>query len=105
MNLSPRELISPLVKQGLQGIEFYYPWQDVTGQPPEWYATIDSQLALLDELAEEFKLILTGGSDYHGPVPGKADLGSIPVPVSRLESLQQRYKALFGKLPSTSKPA
>ncbi len=105
VNVSPRELISPLVKQGLQGIEYYYPWQDVTGQPPEWYATIDSQLALLDELAEEFKLILTGGSDYHGPVPGKADLGSIPVPVFRLESLQQRYKVLFGRLPSTSKPA
>ncbi|MFX1341089.1 MAG: PHP domain-containing protein [Promethearchaeota archaeon] len=105
VNLPLRELISPLIKQGLQGIEYYYPWQDVTGQPPEWYATIDSGLALLDEIAKEFKLILTGGTDYHGSVPDKADLGSIPVPVTRLESLRQRYKALFGKLPLASKPA
>ena len=105
VEVPPRQLIETLVPFKLQGIEYYYPYQQMTGQSAEWYATIDSNLALLKELAREFDLILTGGSDYHGAVPGKAELGSIPVPASVLDQLRQRYKTLFGVLPSPLKAA
>ena len=105
VEVSPRQLIETLVPFKLQGLEYYYPYEQVTGRSPEWYATIDSNLALLQELAREFNLILTGGSDYHGAVPGKADLGSISVPLAVLDQLRQRYKSLFGILPSPLKAA
>jgi predicted metal-dependent phosphoesterase TrpH len=105
VEVSPRQLIETLVPFKLQGIEYYYPYHQMTGQPPEWYSTIDSNLALLQDLAREYDLILTGGTDYHGAVPGKADLGSIPVPARVLDQLRQRYKALFGVLPSPLKAA
>jgi predicted metal-dependent phosphoesterase TrpH len=105
VEVSPRQLIETLVPFKLQGIEYYYPYHQMTGQPPEWYATIDSNLALLQDLAREYDLSLTGGTDYHGAVPGKADLGSIPVPARVLDQLRQRYKALFGVLPSPLKAA
>jgi predicted metal-dependent phosphoesterase TrpH len=105
VEVSPRKLIETLVPFKLQGLEYYYPYEQVTGQSPEWYATIDSNLALLQELAQEFNLILTGGSDYHGTVPGKADLGSISVPALVLDQLRLRYKSIFGVLPSPLKAA
>lgn len=105
VEVAPRQLIETLVPFKLQGIEYYYPYHQMTGQSPDWYATIDSNLALIKELAREFDLILTGGSDYHGVVPGKADLGVIPVPATVLDQLRQRYKRLFGVLPAPIKAA
>ncbi|MFX0168003.1 MAG: PHP domain-containing protein [Candidatus Hodarchaeota archaeon] len=105
VEISPRQFIEMLIPSQLQGIEYYYPYHQVTGLSSEWYAAIESNLALLHELAQEYDLIITGGSDYHGAVPGKADLGSLPVPAKVLEQLQQRYKTLFGTLPSPLKAA
>lgn len=100
VDVSPVSLIGELVMKNLQGIEYYYPYENVANKPPTWYSQIESQLVLLKELAQKHDLILTGGTDYHGHIPGKADLGSIPVPAPVLEKLKLRYKRLFGAFPS-----
>jgi predicted metal-dependent phosphoesterase TrpH len=105
VKVEPKELIRKLVAEGIQGVEYYYPYDQVAGQSDEWYSNIGSNLEKLRLLAIKQGLILTGGTDYHGVIPGKADLGSLPVPSSVLESLQQRYEKLFGTIPSASKPA
>ncbi len=50
-----RKLLNTFVDFGLQGIEVYHP--DHSVQQHEFYST----------LANEFELLVTGGSDYHGP--------------------------------------
>jgi predicted metal-dependent phosphoesterase TrpH len=105
VDVEPKELISDLVSLRLQGIEYFYPYEQVAGKPQGWYANIEPNLADLMKLAKEYNLILTGGSDYHGFAPNKADLGSIPVPVETLEMLRRRYKDLYGLLPSPRGPA
>jgi len=75
-------LLPELMAAGLRGIEAYY-----TGYP----ATVTDQLLAL---ARRFGLIVTGGSDYHGP--GRlmeATLGGVYVPpkvVRQLEALAQK---------------
>ncbi len=105
VDVSPRELIEKLVKENIQGVEYYYPYHQVAGKPETWYAAIDSQLMLCKELSYKHDLILTGGTDYHGLVPGKADLGSIHIPAVVLDQLRARYKRLFGAFPSPLMPA
>jgi predicted metal-dependent phosphoesterase TrpH len=105
VDVEPNVLITGLVSNRLQGLEYYYPYEQVAGKAPDWYASIESRLAELMTLAKKYHLILTGGSDYHGPIPEKAELGSVPVPVETLEMLRRRYKDLFGMLPFPSGPA
>lgn len=105
VDVSQSDLIRELVGEGVQGVEYYYPYQQVSGKSESWYAEIASQLMLIKDLARKHNLILTGGSDYHGPVPGKADLGSIQVPAVVLDQLRSRYKQLYGALPSPLRPA
>jgi len=105
VDADPEELISELVSFRIQGIEYYYPYEQVAGKPQKWYTNIEVRRGKLMRLAKEHNLILTGGSDYHGLAHSKADLGSIPVPVETLEMLRHRYKDLFGSLPSHREPA
>ncbi len=105
VDVDSESLISDLVSIGIQGIEYYYPYEQVAGKPQNWYADIESNLRKLMKLAKEYNLILTGGSDYHGPTPKKADLGLVPVPIETLEMLRRRYKDLFGSLPFPRVPA
>lgn len=57
-------LVGELCAAGLEGIEVFYP------------AHTPAMVAALSDLAREYKLFMTGGSDYHGwenePVPGTA---------------------------------
>jgi hypothetical protein len=105
VDVEPEELITDLVRYRLQGIEYYYPYDQVAGKPETWYSNIEQNRIELMKLAKEHNLILTGGSDYHGTSFNKADLGSIPVPVETLEMLRRRYKELFGFLPTLRGPA
>ncbi len=105
VDVSQSELIGTLANENIQGIEYYYPYLQVSGKSEAWYAEITSQLMLIKELARKRDLILTGGSDYHGPVPGKADLGSIQIPAVVLDQLRARYKRLYGAFPSPLLPA
>ncbi|HPF21350.1 MAG TPA: PHP domain-containing protein [Syntrophomonas sp.] len=48
-------LIGNLIKAGIEGVETYYPQHT------------EQQTTAYLKLAEEHKLLITGGSDYHGP--------------------------------------
>jgi len=71
------ERLVALCKEGLMGLEVYYPHH--TGP------VIDQLLAL----ARRFRLVPTGGSDYHGPMEGKPELGSVYVPRRCLRLLRE----------------
>lgn len=98
-------MLAELKPLHIQGVEYYYPYNQVAGKSDHWYANIESRQAELMKLAKDYELIITGGSDYHGAIPEKADLGSVPVPVETLEMLRRRYKELFGSLPFAKGPA
>ena len=76
-----RELIERCMDHGLRGIECRY-----SGYSPE-------QSAYLERLAEEYGLLKTGGSDYHGSHKAHIALGSgidgnLEVPYEWLERLK-----------------
>ena len=76
-----RELIERCMDHGLRGIECRY-----SGYSPE-------QSAYLERLAEEYGLLKTGGSDYHGSHKAHIALGSgiggnLEVPYEWLEGLK-----------------
>jgi predicted metal-dependent phosphoesterase TrpH len=71
------ELIDQLVDAGLMGIEAYYP--EHSRGLIEHYKNV----------AEKYHLVLTGGSDFHGPRTGRAALASVAVPESVIESLEK----------------
>jgi len=79
--------LAELCEAGLVGLEVYYPHH--TAQ------MVDRLLAL----ARRFGLIPTGGSDYHGPMPEKAELGSVYVPRKCLLRLRDSEVARRGSQP------
>lgn len=75
-----KKMLKGLVPAGLDGIETFY-------------TTFNrNQTALLDELAETFGLLRSGGSDYHGHTRGFTKLGvgggCLSVPDSYLETIE-----------------
>ena len=76
-------VIQELIDAGLEGLECYYP--EHTPEQTERYLG----------LAREHGLVVTGGTDYHGPrSPHDADLGSLPVPPEAVEQLKERVRAV-----------
>ena len=72
-------LLPTLVEAGLDGIETFYGLY-----PPE-------TVAWLAGLAQQYGLVPTGGSDYHGqPGLDHAELGSVSVPLQHFEELERR---------------
>jgi 3',5'-nucleoside bisphosphate phosphatase len=69
-------LLPELVRAGLGGIETYYP-----AYTPE----INAQLRAL---ADQFGLIPTGGTDYHGGNITSTELGEVDVPWSTVERIR-----------------
>jgi predicted metal-dependent phosphoesterase TrpH len=83
-------ILRRLVPRGLAGIEVYY------GE----YAP--EQRNRLREIADEWALIPTGGSDYHGPnFKAGRELGSAPVPLECAQRLRLRWESA-ASLPSRS---
>ncbi len=78
-----RALLTDLVGKGLQGIEAHYPEHDA------------SQTRNCLALAEEFKLMVTGGSDFHGAMNPDLRLGSgfgnLAVPDELADRLYERF--------------
>ncbi|MGH2460715.1 MAG: PHP domain-containing protein [Chloroflexota bacterium] len=68
--------VGELVEAGLVGIECYY-----GDYPPE---TVES----LCEIARQFDLIPTGGSDFHGRGIHAADLGDLSIPDESIERMR-----------------
>jgi hypothetical protein len=61
-------LIAGLIDSGLRGIEAYH--SDHTPEQQAHYAALGAELGLL----------VTGGSDYHGPAAPNPELGSVDIP-------------------------
>jgi predicted metal-dependent phosphoesterase TrpH len=75
------KVIAPLVTAGMQGLECYYGDYD------------DQTVSQLLDLAGKYRLIPTGGSDYHGPNMHPTPLGGRFVPGSSLEQLRTQAAA------------
>jgi 3',5'-nucleoside bisphosphate phosphatase len=85
-----KAVLTELIAAGLMGIEVYHP----THSP--------SDIRQLEELCSEHGLLITGGSDYHGPVPDQKlsdcfGLNSLQLPLSLLEPLKQSACSLNSK--------
>ena len=74
--------ISDLVDAGLGGIEVYYPAHDCNA------------VNLWLQVAQHYRLIATGGSDYHGP--GAKAHGTLGYPEVRYEVVEQLQAAIHG---------
>jgi predicted metal-dependent phosphoesterase TrpH len=87
------ERIPEFVEYGLRGVEVYYP-----NHSPE-------DIEMLLEVCQEYGLLATGGSDFHGRgVMGGMALGSVHVPWECVERLREAVSAttvLSGGLPIT----
>lgn len=76
-------LIPSMVNSGLQGIEAYYPQHDEF--TTKYYL----------ELAANYNLVITGGSDFHGyQGDDHADLGTCRVSIGAIRKLLRRAKSL-----------
>ncbi len=76
------EVLSELVAAGLMGVEVYHPSHTPTQQQN------------LEQLCRHYGLLMTGGSDYHGPKPNAKgasfhNLNSLHLPLSLLSQLKQ----------------
>jgi predicted metal-dependent phosphoesterase TrpH len=69
---------------GLDGIEAYH------------YTMTAAQTKQARHLAERFRLVVTGGSDFHGRTSSEAPIGSQRVPARLLDSLKQRAEQIRG---------
>lgn len=69
------EFLEGYVEAGLRGLEVYYPQHE------------GDQVARYRELARRYRLLATGGSDYHGP--GRTELGAVRLPEEALQALRE----------------
>lgn len=80
------EVLPELVKAGLMGVEVYHPQHSI------------SEERVLEELCEQYGLLMTGGSDYHGPQPkpkvGDVDLNSLNLSLDLLDVVKQAAEGL-----------
>jgi len=76
-NNALKDIVAMLVGQGIQGIEVYH--SDLNAK--------DS--AEFKKLADEYKLLITGGSDCHGLGKKEVLLGKVKVPYGLVEKLRQ----------------
>jgi hypothetical protein len=79
-NSALETLLLQLVKEGLRGIEVYYPEHSST------------DIARYKFLAEKYGLVMTGGTDYHGMEGNELDIGvgrgDMRLPYSIVEELR-----------------
>lgn len=79
------DMVETLAAAGLDGIEVAYPYGTERSAD---YADIDVDAAA--DLAAEYGLITTGGSDCHGPGSGKFRLGEVRVTEAELSAIRER---------------
>jgi predicted metal-dependent phosphoesterase TrpH len=84
-----RHSLPALRQAGLVGLETYY----------GTYTRAQEQA--LRALADEYKLIATGGSDFHGPGIHPTPLGGRPVPAEAVERLKAAAQLRRGQTPPT----
>lgn len=79
------ELISKLVKYGLDALEVNYPY-DLIGKANS--EEINFTSGKVKVLADKFNLLKTGGSDSHGTNSDKDFLGEVKIPYNRVKALK-----------------
>jgi 3',5'-nucleoside bisphosphate phosphatase len=79
---NPRAALERLTPAGLTGVECYY---------GEYDTAVQNDLV---ELAAEFGLLTTGGSDYHGEGVKTVDLGGVFVPPESVDRLRDAANAV-----------
>jgi predicted metal-dependent phosphoesterase TrpH len=75
------EVIPGMVEAGLDGIECFH----------TKHSTVTAEHYL--ELADQYRLLVTGGSDCHGMNKGKPLIGTVKVPYQHVEMLKERAAA------------
>jgi hypothetical protein len=76
------DLVAAMVDRGMLGLEVYYPFHT------------SGDLARYRDLCQKYGLIMTGGTDYHGPGFKYPPLGTVTVPDETVARLQE----IAGKL-------
>jgi len=71
------ELILKFAKLGLMGLEAYYP--EYSQEETNFYLN----------LAKEYNLLVTGGSDCHGNAKSEVKIGSVKIPYELVEKLKE----------------
>jgi hypothetical protein len=89
------QVLPELVTAGLMGVEVFHPEHS------------SSQTHRLQELCQKYKLLMTGGSDYHGPAIGtqraaSRKLNGLGLPVDLLKPLKVAARELRLAQPSKS---
>ena len=72
------ELISPMVKAGLGGLEVYYA------------GSTDTVTQFYEKIARKYGLVMTGGSDAHGAAKPHTYVGKMKVPYEVVEQMKRR---------------
>lgn len=88
-------VLPELIDAGLMGLEVYHPNH------------LPHQVRQLRDLCDRYHLLMTGGSDYHGPRPNDepdrhGGLNSLKVPIELLAPLQAASQQLKAKLAMAS---
>lgn len=78
-------IVDELVEAGIDAIEVQYPYG---AAPTEGYVDVSVEDAAA--LAEEHRLLRTGGSDCHGPDSGKFRIGEVRVSEAQLDGLREQ---------------
>jgi 3',5'-nucleoside bisphosphate phosphatase len=90
-NPLPLEVMLPELRDaGLLGLEVYYPGYD---------AVISERLMAL---ARRYRLLMTGGTDFHVVLPERLDLGGIYVPLRAVRRLRSAWERLHADRPPLS---
>ncbi len=76
------DMLPDLLAAGLMGLEVYYPSYDAR--------TTEYLMAL----ARKYGLLLTGGTDFHGILPDRIDLGAIYVPMKAVRRLRGAWERI-----------
>lgn len=74
------ELIPRLVREGLGGLEVYYP------------NCLPSIVEFYERIAQKHNLVMTGGSDAHGKAKKHTYIGKLKIPYELVERLKERIK-------------
>jgi len=81
------KLLVQLIDEGLQGLEVMYPYNKVSRKTP---ITEKENEKIEDDLiyfADKYKLIKTGGSDFHGENKPNVSLGEVIIPEKWIENI------------------
>lgn len=80
MHTQKDELIAPMVKAGLGGLEVYYP------------NCSETVVKFYKNLAKKHKILATGGSDAHGKAKTHTYVGKTQIPYELVEELKSKFK-------------